>query len=220
MGGHEICPIFLFGSGIALRFIPSWYPVIIERTEFKGENMFGARDCRILIIIMVCFGLLSTPASAVQKGKAYGNLSFPGVLSEHDQKYLGLGSTGAFKLEDIGAPYVVLEVMRTSCPHCIEQVPGMNAFFKLVQQSDLKNKVRFLAVAKGCSADEVRNFKKGYKVSFPMLADPKGTVGNVLDISGVPTTVLLNRNGQALRVHVGNIGSPKKALAELREIVK
>ena len=53
-----------------------------------------------------------------------------------------------------------------------------------------------------------------------MLADPKGTVGQALGLSGVPTTVVLNRSGLALKVHVGNIGSPKKALAELRGLVK
>jgi hypothetical protein len=186
--------------------------------SIKGESM--AKNIKTVIMILLLVGLLTAPALGAQKGKGYGNLSFPGVLSESDQKYLGLSSTGAFKLEEIGAPYVVVEVMRTSCPHCIEQVPGVNTFFNLVQKSDLKNKVRFLAVAKGCSADDVRNFKKGYKVSFPMLADPKGTVGQALHIEGVPTTVILNRNGQALQVHVGNIGSPKKALAELQQLVK
>jgi hypothetical protein len=188
--------------------------------NFKGEVMFSVKGLRIMVIILLLSGLFSLPAPAVQKGKGYGNLSFPGVLSEHDQKYLGLSSTGAFKLENIGTPYVVLEIMRTSCPHCQEQVPGMNSFFNLVQNSELKGKVKFLAVAQGCGADDVRNFKKGHKMLFPILADPNGTVGHSVGISGVPTTVVLNRSGQALRVHVGDIGSPKKALAELRGLVK
>jgi peroxiredoxin len=182
--------------------------------------MSAAHVCRILLVPFLLFNWLITPGSAAQKGKDYGNLSFPAVMSEHDQKYLGLSSTGAFKLEQIGTPYMVVEVMRSSCPHCQEQVPGMNSFFNLVQSSDLKSKVKFLAVAQGCSADEVKNFKKRHKVSFPILADPKGIVGRALGISGVPTTVIMNRNGQAIRVHVGDIGSPKKALAELRGIVK
>jgi peroxiredoxin len=182
--------------------------------------MSAAHVFRILLVTFLLFNWLITPGSAARKGKDYGNLSFPAVMSEHDQKYLGLSSTGAFKLEQIGTPYVVVEVLRSSCPHCQEQVPGMNSFFNLVQNSDLKGKVRFLAVAQGCSADEVKSFKKRHKVSFPILADPKGTVGRTLGISGVPTTVIMNRNGQALRVHVGDIGSPKKALAELRGLVK
>jgi peroxiredoxin len=174
----------------------------------------------IFSLVLLLSGMLLLSASAAQQGKTYRKLSFPGVLSEHDQKYLGLGGTGAFKLADIGAPYVVVEVMRTSCPHCMEQVPGMNTFFQLVQKSDIKDKVRFLAVANGCSADDVRKFKKGHKVSFPMLADPNKTVGQVLGISGVPTTVVLNRKGEALRVHVGNIGSPKAAVEELHRLIK
>lgn len=182
--------------------------------------MSAAKGFKIMIITLLLSGLLTWPAPTVQKGKGYGNLSFPGVLSESDQKYLGLSSTGAFKLENIGAPYVVLEVMRNSCPHCQQQVPGMSSFFNLVENSDLKGKVKFLAAAQSCSADDVRNFKKRHKVLFPMLADPKGMVGKALGISGVPTTVVMNRSGQVIQVHVGNIGSPKQALAELRQIVK
>ena len=106
---------------------------------------------------------------------------------------MGLSGAGAFKLKQIGAPYVVLEIMRTSCPHCQEQAPGMNKFYHLVQGSDLKGKVKFLGVAQGCSANEVKQFKKRHKVPFPMLADPNGSVGQALHIEGVPTTVLLNR---------------------------
>lgn len=79
-----------------------------------------------------------------------------------------------------------------------------------MQNSDLKGKVKFLAVAQGCSADEVRNFRKGHNVPFPVLADPKGTVGHRVGIPGVPTTVVLRRSGQALRVHVGDIDSPSR----------
>jgi peroxiredoxin len=178
------------------------------------------RDIRMLVIVVLLFGLLAGPASAAPKGKGYGNLSFPGVLSESDQKYLGLGSTGAFKLDQIGTPYVVVEVMRTSCPHCVGQVPGLNSLYHAVQKSDLKGKVSFLAVAQGCSASDVKGFRSRHKVAIPMLADPNGTVGRALGVSGVPTTVIMDRNGQALRKHVGNIGSPKKVLAELRQVVK
>ncbi len=173
-----------------------------------------------LIVLLLLLGAFAVPAWAVQKGKTYNNLDFPPVVSEADQKYLGLKSTGAFTLDQIGAPYVVLEIMRTSCPHCQEQAANMNKFYQLVQESDLKAKVKFLAVAQGSSADGVKKFKRDYMVHFPMLADPGGTVGKALHIEGVPTMVLLDRNGRTLRVHVGGIDSPKEALAELRRLIK
>jgi peroxiredoxin len=182
--------------------------------------MLFIRNINKLIILLIFFGVLAVPALAVQKGKTYNNLNFPPVVSEADQKYLGLNGTGAFKLDQIGAPYVVLEIMRTSCPHCQEQAVGMNKFYGLVQESNLKAKVKFLAVAQGSSAEGIKNFKRDYKVLFPMLEDSNGAVGQALKIEGVPTTVLLSRNGRVLRVHVGNIGSPKEALGELRRLIK
>ncbi len=46
------------------------------------------------------------------------------------------------------------------------------------------------------------------------------TVEKALHIQGVPTVVVLKRDGQVLRVHVGGIDSPKEALAELRKLIK
>jgi peroxiredoxin len=182
--------------------------------------MFIVKNIKLLVIILILFGLFTAPAWGVQKGKEYGNLSFPPVGSEADRSSLGLSGTGTFKLKQIGAPYVVVEIMGTACPHCQEQAPGLNKLYHLVQGSNLKGKVKFLAVAQGCSANEVKQFKKKYNVPFPMLADPNGSVRQALHIEGVPTTVVLNQSGQALRVHVGNIGSPKKALAELQQVAR
>ena len=39
---------------------------------------------------------------------------FSGTLSEADQKYLGLEKPGAFTLQDIKAPYVLIEITRTT----------------------------------------------------------------------------------------------------------
>jgi peroxiredoxin len=182
--------------------------------------MLFSQKVKLLVIILILFGLFTAPALGVQKGKEYGNLSFPPVGSEADRSYLGLSGAGAFRLKQIGSPYVVLEIMRSACPHCREQAPGMNKLYRLVQKSDLKGKVKFLGVAQGCSAKEVKQFKQRYKVAFPMLADPHGSVGQALHIEGVPTTVVLNQSGQALQVHVGNIGSPNKALAELQQLAR
>ncbi len=99
-------------------------------------------------------------------------------------------------------------------------MPNMNKFYHLVQASDLKGKVRFLAVAQSSSADEVKQFKKAHAVPFPMLADPNSTVESALHVRGVPTVVVLKRDGQVLRTEVGGIDSPKEALAELRKLIK
>jgi peroxiredoxin len=96
----------------------------------------------------------------------------------------------------------------------------MNKFYQLVGSSNLKGKVRFLAVAQGGTPEEVKEFKKKHAVRFPILADPHSTVEKALEIQGVPTVVVLKRDGQVLKVHKGGIDSPKEAVAELRQLVK
>ena len=180
--------------------------------------MFIRKDIRSLLILLI--GLACFLAPAAVWGATHENLTFPPVPAEAEQKYLGVNGSGNFTLRQIGTPYLVLEVMRTNCPHCQEQSAGMNKFYHLVQASDLKGKVRFLAVAQSSSADEVRQFKKAHAVPFPILADPNSTVGSALRVNGVPTVFILKRDGQVLRTKVGGIDSPKEALAELRKLIK
>ena len=165
--------------------------------------MFFAKNFKVLIISSFVIGVLLSPAAAVQQGKVYSNLCFPQIG----------------RLDQIETPYLVLEVMRTNCPHCQKEAPAMNKFYQLVQGSDLKGKVKFLAVAQSSSPAEVKKFKQAHPVPFPMLADPQGTVGKALHIQGVPTVVILKRDGHVLRTYVGGIDGAKEALAELRRLV-
>ena len=42
--------------------------------------MFFFKNIKLIIIILIVFGLFTAPALAVQKGKEYGNLSFPRIV--------------------------------------------------------------------------------------------------------------------------------------------
>ena len=86
--------------------------------------MFFVKKFKVLIIAWFVVGFLLAPAAAVQQGKSYGDLCFPQIGSEADQKYLGVKGSGSFRLDQIEAPYLVLEVMRTSCPHCQKEAGG------------------------------------------------------------------------------------------------
>ena len=88
--------------------------------------MFFAKNFKVLIISSFVIGVLLSPAAAVQQGKVYSNLCFPQIG----------------RLDQIETPYLVLEVMRTNCPHCQKEAAAMNKFYQLVQGSDLKGKVR------------------------------------------------------------------------------
>jgi hypothetical protein len=53
-------------------------------------------------------------SSAAPPQKKIADLTFSGALSEADQKYLGLEKPGPFTLQDIKAPYVLIEITRST----------------------------------------------------------------------------------------------------------
>ncbi len=89
---------------------------------------------------------------------------------------------------------VVLNFWATWCPPCREEIPS---FVKL-QKELQKQGVQFV----GVSLDEegfevVRPFAKEYKINYPLLVDEGWTVASRYGATeALPTTVLINRNGQ------------------------
>ena len=63
------------------------------------------------LTILLAMGTLVFAAPPPQK---VAGLKFSGPVSEADQKYLGLEKPGPFTLQDIKAPYVLMEITRTT----------------------------------------------------------------------------------------------------------
>jgi len=63
------------------------------------------------LMIMLAMSSLLSAAPSPQK---IANLKFSGTLSETDRQYLGLEKPGAFTLQDIKAPYVLIEITRST----------------------------------------------------------------------------------------------------------
>lgn len=75
------------------------------------------RKTFLLISLAGCLSLflfLSFPASAAPVHAKIAQLTFNGTLSETDQTYLGLEKPGPFKLQDVKASYVLIEITRTT----------------------------------------------------------------------------------------------------------
>ena len=58
--------------------------------------------------------------------------SFPPPTPKRTRSTWAWKSREPFTLQDIKAPYVLIEIMRTTCPHCVAQVPALNQLYQLV----------------------------------------------------------------------------------------
>src|ERR1035437_7527095 len=89
----------------------------------------------------------------------------------NDKAYLNLPvgmyafGRGAFKVPQIKAPIIILQVFSMYCPHCQDDAPNVNALYKLIENNPVtKGKVKIIGIGAGNNPYEVGLFKKHYQI--------------------------------------------------------
>jgi len=95
----------------------------------------------------------------------------------------------------IGKKPVLLVFWATWCPHCNESVPVINQMHTEPPASD---NLQILALDFMESREKVVAFIASKKVAFPVLLDRSGSVARKYRVVGIPTYVLLDRNGKVM----------------------
>ena len=97
----------------------------------------------------------------------------------------------------------------------------MNRLYNLVAKSDLKDKVKFIAVSESDNESSLQRFKAAQKVPFPMVPDPDWDIGvDLFHISGTPTTVLVDKSGKVLLTEVGAFDHAGQMFKKIKAKVK
>ena len=102
----------------------------------------------------------------------------------------------------------------------MEQAPVVNRLYNLVAKSDLKDKVKFIAVGESDNGSSLQRFKTAYKVPFPMVPDPDWEFCSACTVSGTPTTVLVDKRGKVLLMEVGVFESAEKMFKIIKAKLK
>ncbi|PFG04688.1 redoxin domain-containing protein [Bacillus sp. es.034] len=99
------------------------------------------------------------------------------------------------KLSDYQGKKVILNFWATWCPPCKAEMPHMEQYY---EKKAKKEKVEILAVNL-TSQDEgekaVQQFVDGYELTFPILMDEKGDIGDEYRAFTIPTTYMIDTNG-------------------------
>jgi thiol-disulfide isomerase/thioredoxin len=111
-----------------------------------------------------------------------------------------LDGAGAWSVADQRGKVVLLNFWATWCPPCRMETPDLVALHREYASRGV--------VVAGVSLDDdpaavVPAFVQKYGVSYPILL-PDGDLGGQ-DVSGLPTTLLIDRQGRVARRYVGMI---------------
>jgi thiol-disulfide isomerase/thioredoxin len=139
---------------------------------------------RILVVFtLVAVSFLFNDASPFaankppQKGEMLPPIHLPVPKTAAEKSYLGLSGDGSFKIPQIKANVVIVEIFSMYCPYCQKDAPEVNQLYNLIENNpDLKNKIKLIGIGAGNTSYEVGVYKKNYTVPFPLFPDQDFTI--------------------------------------------
>lgn len=175
---------------------------------------------RILInltAIALCASIFNFPVQAAKsppvKGAALPEIKLVIPSKHSDRGYLGLPSSGFFRIDEIKARVVIIEIFSMYCPHCQGDAPRVNKLYRMIEENpNLKDKVKLIGIGAGNSPYEVEIFRKTYDIPFPLFADGDFSIHTVLGEVRTPYFIGVKINdGGTHQIFYSKLGGVKKA---------
>jgi protein SCO1 len=158
---------------------------------FMGGDPDGAtlrRDLLILSGLPVSFrGVAGVPAPEV------GHPAPTFTLATLASKDLQLAS--------LHGKVVLLNFWATWCKPCKAELPRLSAWYQRLRSRGFV----VVGIDQQESAADVAGFVRRLHVPYPIVLDANGAVSDRYNITGTPTTLLLDRRGVIVEVHIGPI---------------
>lgn len=111
-------------------------------------------------------------------------------------------------LSEIKDKYIFINFWNTWCPPCQEEMPELNKLY--LEFADKNVKFIFINIAaQEKSVNDVTAFLRKHNYSIPVYLDNNADVASVYGIRGIPTTIILNPQGEVIYAESGQISYEK-----------
>lgn len=121
------------------------------------------------------------------------------------------------RLEDLRGQVVMLNFWASWCGPCRQEMPLMDELYE--QYKDLGFTI--LAVNVDENREDALRFLDKVPVSYPILYDPESRVSERYEVQAMPTTVMIDRDGNARYLHHGyQAGYEEDYERQIRELVR
>jgi len=165
----------------------------------KGLALVWRSKLTLVLFFLVAYLLLQRlgyllSAPAISPGEAQARKPFAVDFALPDLQGNAVG------LSDLRGQVVLLNFWATWCPPCRAEMPSMQALYKDYREKGFT----ILAISSDVGGKgSVAPFVERLDLTFPVLLDPRSVVGTRLQVLGIPTSYLLDKQGRLAGVEVG-----------------
>ncbi len=119
-------------------------------------------------------------------------------------------------LADLKGQVVLINFWASWCGPCRQEMPVLDQLYRKYKTAGFT----LLGVNVEPKSGDAISFLKGTPVSFPILFDPQSKVSTLYEVSGMPSTVIVDRKGNIRYVHHGyKPGDEGQYLDQIRSLM-
>jgi thiol-disulfide isomerase/thioredoxin len=162
-------------------------------------------------VVAIVATIVLVPLFTSQSGRPAG----PAGLAGQPAPVIALvdDSGKPVSLEQYRGRVVVMNLWATWCPPCRAEMPDLQRLADAYRDRGLA----IVGVNEGESADRARAFAESLRIAFPIWIDDQQRYGRAFVALGMPTTVIVGRDGNVVRGFDGALTYPqmRAAVADL-----
>jgi thiol-disulfide isomerase/thioredoxin len=178
----------------------------------------------IFLSLILSYSLSWAETKPVGFAIPFPDLTFTQGLSKGEQVYLGIPQKKTFSFREIRGNLILIEFISTYCVSCQRQAPIFNELYSSIEKDPrLKGKVKMIGVAAGNNLKEVEDYKKEYKVPYPIISDSKFDAHTAVGSPRTPFSIWVRKDAQGkgivVSTHLG-LMDLKSAMEETKVVLQ
>ena len=131
----------------------------------------------------------------IKGGDAFPEVALKTPAQAKDRTYLGVSGGDHFRIQDLKAKVILVEIMNVYCTACQNQAPLYNQLFALIQSKpDTRDQIKMIGIAAGNDDEEVKNFRDHFQVPYPIITDPDYVLHAAVGGGPTPFSIIVRRD--------------------------
>jgi peroxiredoxin len=139
-------------------------------------------------------GLPAQGKKPIKKGESFPEIALKTPSQAKDRSYLGISDGDQFKVKDLKAEVILVEIFDVYCLPCQKQAPLYKELFGLIQSNPAtRDQIKMIGIAVGNTEEEIKKFRDHFKVPYPIVSDPKFLLHEAVGGPPAPFSIIVRQ---------------------------